>query len=220
MRMQEIIHRHLRKNESLHDYFLPPASRITTDVQRNWQPMTEQCKFSQNCFCFHVRGSLDKNDNPKGAEECEVITKMQSGDRHKETKIGKCTNKKQLACNETCIVGHGEPCLFSNMAPAKVLAVIATARAAGVTHIIEEGRLGGITAFMYSMHGFQVTSIEYLPLDEVTTALRLRAPGCREASNQPLASRMPAPSKSSLQQSDQSILRVVLEQSDLALHHE
>ena len=174
--MEALIQRHLLKNESLQRYFLTPKDQIINNVQRNWQPMSEQCTFSKHCYCFHVRGSLDKIDNPRGAEACEIITK-DATTKSKHPRIGKCTkDKKALACEETCIVGHGKPCLFSNMAPAKVLAVIATARAAGVTHIIEEGRLGGITAFMYSLHGFDVTSIEYLPLDEVTDALGRMAP--------------------------------------------
>jgi len=35
------------------------------------------------------------------------------------------------------------------MAPGTNLAVVALARAAGVNHIIEEGRQGGLSAFIY-----------------------------------------------------------------------
>jgi len=69
------------------------------------------------------------------------------------------------------------PCLFGDMRPAKHLAIIAACRAAGVTHIIEQGRYGGLSAYMYALHGFKVTSVELLPLSEVTDALRTLAPG-------------------------------------------
>ena len=38
----------------------------------------------------------------------------------------------------------------------------------GVTHIVEEGRFGGLSAYMYALHGFDVTSIEFLPLESVS----------------------------------------------------
>jgi hypothetical protein len=58
------------------------------------------------------------------------------------------------------------------MRPTKLLGVITAARAAGVTHLIEEGRFGGLSALMYSLHGFQVTSIEFLPLTGPSATLR------------------------------------------------
>ena len=69
------------------------------------------------------------------------------------------------------------PCLFGDMRPAKLLAIIAACRATGVTHIIEQGRYGGLSAYMYALHGFKVTSVELLPLSEVTDAMRTLAPG-------------------------------------------
>ena len=68
------------------------------------------------------------------------------------------------------------PCLFGDMRPAKLLAIISACRALGVTHIIEQGRYGGLSAWLYSLHGFKVSSIELLPLSEVSEALRRRAP--------------------------------------------
>jgi hypothetical protein len=72
-----------------------------------------------------------------------------------------------------------ERCLFSDMRPTKILAAIVAARLAGVTHIIEEGRFGGLSSYMLNLHGFQVTSIEYLPLDGTTNSLRALAPQIR-----------------------------------------
>ena len=45
-----------------------------------------------------------------------------------------------------------------------------------MTHIIEEGRYGGLSALMYALHGFKVTSVEFLPLDAATVALKAMAP--------------------------------------------
>lgn len=67
-------------------------------------------------------------------------------------------------------------CLFGDMRPIKILAVIAAARAAGVRHIIEQGRYGGMSAYMYSLHGFKVTSIELMPLSDVSRSLARAAP--------------------------------------------
>jgi hypothetical protein len=62
------------------------------------------------------------------------------------------------------------------MKPPTSVVLISVARAAGVDHIIEEGREGGLSAFIYQHHGFRVTSVEYLPEDEPTAALRSMAP--------------------------------------------
>merc|ERR1719198_1555347 len=72
----------------------------------------------------------------------------------------------------SCITGSGKPCLYTHMSPVKLLAVIATARAAGVTHIVEEGREGGLSALIYALHGFNVTSVEFLPIEEVSQGLQ------------------------------------------------
>ena len=48
----------------------------------------------------------------------------------------------------SCTCLRGDNCLFSDMRPTKILAAITAARAAGVTHIIEEGRYGGLSAYM------------------------------------------------------------------------
>mmetsp|Transcript_34563 Transcript_34563/g.107368 ORF Transcript_34563/g.107368 Transcript_34563/m.107368 type:complete len:204 (-) Transcript_34563:43-654(-) len=62
------------------------------------------------------------------------------------------------------------------MRPIKLLSAISLARYLGVTRVVEEGRYGGLSAYMYDMHGFNVTSIEFLPLDDVTQALRRLVP--------------------------------------------
>lgn len=66
------------------------------------------------------------------------------------------------------------------MRPAKIHAVITAARLAGVTHIVEEGRYGGLSAFLYCIHGFKVTSVEFLPLDGPSDALNQLCPKIRQ----------------------------------------
>jgi len=75
----------------------------------------------------------------------------------------------------------GEACLYSDMTPTTTIAMISLARAAGVNHIIEEGREGGLSAFLYSLHGFQVTSVEYLPELEVDAGVIKACTFCQAA---------------------------------------
>ena len=78
--------------------------------------------------------------------------------------------------NRSCLCLVGDGCLFSDMRPLKILSVVAAARAAGITHVIEQGRYGGLSAVMYAQHGLRVTSIERLPLASIESALRTSAP--------------------------------------------
>lgn len=168
-------------NASLLEYFYP--SLRTNDVRKNWVTHTEQCVFSPDCYCGHVRGSHDKTSNP--------IEKLLERDR---TVGGACESTgshnlmkriiSRTSCSRrflekscSCWTGRGQPCLYSDMKPPTSVTLIAVARAAGVNHIIEEGREGGLSAFIYQHHGFRVTSVEYLPEDEPTNALRQMAPG-------------------------------------------
>mmetsp|Transcript_46577 Transcript_46577/g.76984 ORF Transcript_46577/g.76984 Transcript_46577/m.76984 type:complete len:523 (-) Transcript_46577:80-1648(-) len=153
-------------NGSVLRYVYPTMESLSTDAAQNWVPHTKQCKITENCYCFHVDGDMRKmvNPNPTGCAGESTLFK---------------------GCDETrnclCISADkpGNPCLFSDMRPAKVLAVIAAARAAGVRNIIEEGRFGGLSAYMYALHGFDVFSIEFLPLDAVTLGLQRFAPNVR-----------------------------------------
>ena len=110
---------------------------------------------------------MSRRVNPDGWRKCAHLSS-----------IGSC-NPDGKTCN--CLHGAQPqtPCLFSDMRPSKILAVITAARAAGVTHIVEEGRYGGLSALMYAHHGFQVTSIEFLPLTGATIALKQLAPQVR-----------------------------------------
>ena len=49
-------------------------------------------------------------------------------------------------------------CLFSDMKPSKILAVISAARALNVSHVIECGRFGGMSALIYAELGLFATS--------------------------------------------------------------
>ena len=175
-----IVDRVCLSNNTLLDYFFP--STRTTNVRNNWVSHTEQCVRSKHCYCSHVRGSKDKETNPPekllerdrlfgGA--CESTGSMNLMKRI--ISRSSCT-KKLLAKTCSCWTGRGSPCLYSDMKPPTSIVLISLARAAGVDHIIEEGREGGLSAFIYHRHGFRLTSVEYLPEDEPTAALRTMAP--------------------------------------------
>ena len=131
---------------------------------------------------MHVRGSQDKDVNPRGSDHCErlspgvgkrsVMNRLQSQSN--------CSNiGRQRSCKTSCLTGRGAPCLYTLMGAVKLFTIMSIARAAGVTHIVEEGREGGLSAYLYWLHGFQVTSIEYLPIDEVSSAMQSLAPSLR-----------------------------------------
>lgn len=165
----------VEENRSLLEYMLPPAGRPVNDIDRNWVPHTSDCELSRSCWCTHVQGSMDKIRNPGGIHRC-----MYESDTSKERD---CANtdfaEPLLAGNCSCFVSRspGQGCLFGDMGPAKLLATISLARRLGVTRVVEEGRYGGLSACIYALHGLDVTSIEFLPLDDATDALRRRAPG-------------------------------------------
>lgn len=161
-------------NETLLGYFFPAEPPPQPpDVQQTWWVQTPKCKRSQTCWCVHVTGSRDKtvNPNPRACEWTKGKSLMT-----RSMDLGKC-NYRGSRHNCSCTTGAGEPCLSSNMNPGTIVSNIALARRGGVKHIIEEGREGGLTALIYWLHGFTVTSIEYSPIDEVSTALREMAPG-------------------------------------------
>ena len=75
----------------------------------------------------------------------------------------------------------GEPCLWGNMPPHKLLFIASAGRALGVTHLIETGRKGGASVMAYAQLGFQVASVELVPLPNVARTLRALAPAVRQA---------------------------------------
>lgn len=153
------------KNATVLDYVFP--WKPTTDVHKNWVPYTGDCEVSHNCWCTHVQGSMSRDQNPKPEKCAEQWT----------THACSVTLSKGKPCS--CLVpslkGAGA-CLFGDMRPVKILAAVSLSRFKGVTRIIEEGRYGGLSTLVYDIHGFNVTSIEFLPLDQVTVALQHSAP--------------------------------------------
>lgn len=150
-------------NASLLDYIYPTKDQMTNDIHKNWVPFTAGCSLMNDCYCFHVAGDMSKSRNPHGWEKCMD----RGGPTHHQNQIAKC---KMTTRDCSCL--SGDACLFGDMRPAKTHAVITAARAAGVTHIIEEGRFGGLSTYLYALHGFKVTSVEFLPLDGPTEELR------------------------------------------------
>jgi len=159
--------REAKSSSSLFDYLIPSPDNVTTDVNNNWVPFLAGCKLASDCYCFHVNGSMSKSVNPSGWKNCY---------RGSHPDAHRC---KAISKDCSCLIRKGGSegeCLFSDMRPGKLLAVAAAARLAGVTHIIEEGRFGGLSALVYNLLGFKVTSVEFLPLQSPTAALKLLAP--------------------------------------------
>ena len=143
-------------NRSLLDYCLPRKMAGNGDALVHWSPFTSGCDLAHDCYCYHVTGDMSRARNPTGWQQYATKSVLSRGSRD---------DGKRCRCLS------GSPCLFSDMRPIKILAAITAARLAGVTHIIEEGRFGGLSAAMYSLHGFHVTSVEFLPLSGSTTGL-------------------------------------------------
>ena len=170
--MDKLIYR----NQSLLKYFLYDGIAPTpAAVWKNYWKHTATCVQSENCWCFHVIGSRDKGINPS-PEKCEAGAFVPMMQRKLTMTREACHTGRVSRAKCPCITGSGKPCLHTQMNAGTMVATISLARAAGVNHIVEEGREGGLTAFMYRLHGFKVTSIEYGPTDEVTRAMRTMAP--------------------------------------------
>lgn len=169
--LTELITQYAIANATLLKWSFPKLHGVidqrVQDVRHNWAPFAGSgCHIANDCYCFHVQGDGSSSKNPDGWRRCA---------RHSRVENCKLPsiNQKRCACFS------GSPCLFSDMKPTKILSAVSAARAAGVTHIIEEGRFGGLSAYMYAVHGFKVTSIEFLPLDGPTEALQVWVPGMR-----------------------------------------
>ena len=159
-------------NSSLLAYLYPQKKPET--VEEGWQALLPGCRVvPSGCWCFHVAGSMVKADNPRGAERCVPKDTLMNC---MDPAAGAFHMMSRRNCSCFAQRPAAPPCLFGDMRPAKLLAIISACRAAGVTHIIEQGRYGGLSAYMYALHGFKVTSVELLPLVEVSAAMRTLAP--------------------------------------------
>jgi hypothetical protein len=169
---RRLLHETISANATLRDYFLECR---TQDIRRNWVPIVGSCQHSKNCLCGHVTGDPAE----VGSAQSQMCEKVIVENRTKVFRAAPCSNA-ELATRCECVTGGDRACLYGHMQPFKLLLVIAAARAANVTTIIEEGREGGVSALVYSMHGFDVVSIEYLPLEHVKRGLREFAPAVRQ----------------------------------------
>jgi len=167
-------------NSSLLDYFYPRSPQQAWkrgSVDQVWRPVSSNCRLAvAACYCFHVTGSPIKAENPDAWRDSISIANNPSGKKRCEL----CKNFNNCSCLAPDKEPHPGPgCLFGDMRPGKLLAVIGACRRLGITHIIEEGRYGGLSAYMYALHGFKVTSVELLPIDFVASSLRNAVPTMR-----------------------------------------
>ena len=169
---RRLLHETISANATLRDYFLQCR---TKDIRSNWVPIVGSCQHSKNCLCGHVTGDPAQ----VGSAQSRMCERVIVTNRIRQFRAVPCS-KAELATRCECVTGGDRACLYGHMQPFKLLLVIAAARAANVTTIIEEGREGGVSALVYSMHGFDVVSIEYLPLEHVKRGLRELAPAVRQ----------------------------------------
>lgn len=71
---------------------------------------------------------------------------------------------------------NSKSCFWGNMPFGKSIEIILLAQNLGATHIIESGRMGGISLLHYAHFGFKLTSVELLPVDHVEESLRATHP--------------------------------------------
>ena len=136
-------------NDSLVSYLYPAVA--PPSVEAGWRALMPGCRIvPSGCWCFHVAGSMVKADNPRGHERCAPKDAMMNC---ASPSAGPFYMKARRNCSCFAQRPAAPPCLFGDMRPAKLLAIIAASRAAGVTHIIEQGRYGGLSAYIYALHG-------------------------------------------------------------------
>lgn len=172
---------HGSSNETLLQYVYPRQLQplVNTEMLRtHWTPYTEGCDVKHDCYCYHVQGDMSASRNPMSAGG--VLCEISAGGGRVAGKCAAHTKRQKPDCSCLSQRPNGPPCLFSDMRPMKIHSAIAAARIAGVDHIVEEGRFGGLSAYMYSLHGFAVTSIEYLPLSGPSEGLAKLAPAVRQ----------------------------------------
>ena len=136
-------------NQTLLDYCFPKAPKVG-HVHDHWSPYTTGCRIATDCYCFHVEGDMSRAKNPDGWKQCAKLQTIGTCDRASD-RDRKCAclttadttvfSKVANALSNTATHGgSGAGCLFSDMRPTKILSAVTAARAAGVTHIVEEGR--------------------------------------------------------------------------------
>lgn len=156
-------------NSDLRKFLFPSSADCggDGDVNRHFRLFSRSCKVSENCYCDHIKGTMEKDVNTDG-KNCGGNPDQGSATSSSEGTFRDCS-KHTCACLVERERNSG--CLFSDMKPSKILAVVATARSLNVDHVIEAGRFGGLSALVYAELGLSVDSVEYLPLDMVTRAL-------------------------------------------------
>ena len=100
------------------------AAHSSPEVRDGWHALTPGCRIEPlGCHCFHVAGSMLKAKNPMGHKRCAP-----------KDRIMDCTDpmsgpfyikaKRNCSCFAQSPEPAAPPCLFGDMRPAKLLAII------------------------------------------------------------------------------------------------
>ena len=137
-----MMRQHGGDNATLLSYVYPTAERVAAmksrDPRDGWVPFTDNCRPANDCYCFHVAGEMSYSKGPLAWQKCMH--------HHTWPNIGTCPEAqhderlRSCGCLTDAAADASHPCLYSDMRPSKLLAVITAARLAGIDHIVEEGR--------------------------------------------------------------------------------
>jgi len=121
-------------------------------IQKAWYP-TSGCRIvPAACYCFHVTGSPVKDQNPSAWMDDGVLQAAHpSKTAAHRMRQNDSLEDRDVQANCTCLAPTSletPRCIFGDMRPGKLLAVIGACRRLGITHIIEEGRYGGLSALV------------------------------------------------------------------------
>lgn len=161
-------------NASLLSYFYGHAPDEPMDLMHRYVLFEEGCELHEKCYCSHASTSMVKarNTDPKHTVFC-----FGSKNRSNTKWMHECSEealKRDCPCLEPR--QGASSCFMGQQSPRNLVSVIALARRRNITHVIEQGRYYGHSAFIYHVHGMHVTSVELLPMQHTSAALRRRAP--------------------------------------------
>ena len=158
-------------NASLLSYFYGHTANEPMDLMHRYVLFEEGCELHERCYCSHALTSMVKarNTDPKHTVFCFG--------KNRSSWVHECS-EEMLRRDCPCLEPRqgASSCFMGQQSPRNLLSVIALARRRNITHLIEQGRYYGHSAFIYHVHGLHLTSVELLPMQHTSAALRRRAP--------------------------------------------